>query len=683
MLQLPVEKAFGVSKSRLALLRKLKIETIDDLISYYPRGYEDRSQLREIASLKDGDIALVRGTVAEEPTMARIRKNLCVIKVKVFDDSGILRLTFFNQKFVMTSLKRGETYLFYGKVKADYRSLSMSGPVFEPEDSQRHMGHIIPLYSLTKGLSQKVFSNIMSQAVDAVASDVEETLPSYLKESLKLCDRAFAYHNIHFPRSFDALKAAKQRLVFEELLFLQLGQLSMNRFHQAAQGIRLTNFKIVEQLNELLPFELTGAQKRVIREICADFRDGKQLNRLIQGDVGSGKTIVACAIMLIVANNGYQSAMMAPTEILAAQHYEGLKGYFDAFGVSCDLLTGNTSKKKKTEILEKLRNNEIQVLFGTHAILEEDVEFSRFALCITDEQHRFGVKQRNSLYSKGENPHTLVMTATPIPRTLALIMYSDLDVSIIDELPPNRQKIETYCVSEQSRQRINAFLKKELDSGSQAYIVCPLVEESETMAEELKNVTDYTAQLQRDFPSYPVELLHGKMKGKEKDEIMLRFKNREIAVLVSTTVIEVGVNVPNATLMIVENAERFGLAQLHQLRGRVGRGEKQSYCILVSSATAKHTRERLQVLCKTNDGFQISEQDLRQRGPGDFFGTEQSGFVDLKIANLIGDVRVLELASRTAKKILSEDPDLSLEKNYLLKKNVQKLFLRNGINILN
>ncbi len=683
MLRLPIEKALGVSQSRLTLLKKLKIETIEDLISYYPRGYEDRSQLREIASLQDGEVALVKGTVAEEPTMARIRKNLCVIKTKVFDDSGVLQLTFFNQKFVMTSLKKGETYLFYGKVKADYRSLSMSGPVFEPEGTHRHMGHIIPLYSLTKGLSQKVFTNMVAGVVGTVDRDLEETLPSYLKEGLHLCDRVFAYHNIHFPRSFDALQAAKQRLVFEELLFLQLGQLSMNRLNQTNKGIRLTNFKIVEQLNEMLPFELTNAQKRVIREICADFRDGKQLNRLIQGDVGSGKTIVACAIMLIAANNGYQSALMAPTEILAVQHYEGLKGYFEAFGVTCDILTGSTPKKKKTEILGKLKTNEIQVLFGTHAILEVDVEFSNFALCITDEQHRFGVKQRNSLYSKGAHPHTLVMTATPIPRTLALIMYSDLDISIIDELPPNRQKVETYCVSEQSRGKIDAFLRKELDGGSQAYIVCPLVEESETMTEDLKNVTDYTQQLAEKFPDYRIALLHGKMKAKEKDEIMLQFKNREIDVLVSTTVIEVGVNVPNATLMIVENAERFGLAQLHQLRGRVGRGEKQSYCILVSSATAKHTRERLKVLCQTNDGFQISEQDLRQRGPGDFFGTEQSGFVDLKIANLIGDVKVLELASRTAKKILDEDPELSLEKNYLLKKNVKELFLKNGVKVFN
>ena len=683
MLELPIEKALGVSQSRLALLKKLKIQTIEDLIYYYPRGYEDRSQLREIASLKNGETALIKGTVAEEPALSRIRKNLCMIKVKVFDDSGMMQITFFNQKFVVSSLKKGETYLFYGKAKVDYRSISMSSPVFEPENSNRHMGHIIPLYSLTKGLSQKVFTNIMAGVIGTVDEDLEETLPTYLKERLHLCDRVFAFHNIHFPRSFEALEAAKQRLVFEELLFLQLGQLSMNRLSQASHGIRLTNFKIVEKLNEMLPFELTNAQKRVIREICADFRDGKQLNRLIQGDVGSGKTIVACAIMLVAANNGYQSALMAPTEILAVQHYDGLKGYFEAFGFVSDILTGSTPKKRKKEILERLKNNEIQILFGTHAILEDDVEFAKFALCITDEQHRFGVKQRNSLYSKGENPHTLVMTATPIPRTLALIMYSDLDVSVIDELPPNRQKVETYCVSEGSRTRIDAFLSRELKDGSQAYIVCPLVEEWETMTEQLKNVTDYTRQLKEKFPDFRMELLHGKMKSKDKDEIMMRFKNHEVDVLVSTTVIEVGVNVPNATLMIVENAERFGLAQLHQLRGRVGRGKKKSYCILVSSATARNTRERMKVLCQTNDGFQISEQDLRQRGPGDFFGTDQSGFVDLKIANLIGDVKVLELASRTAKKILAEDPELSDRKNYLLKKSVKKLFLKNGVKVFN
>lgn len=683
MLELPIERVLGVSQSRLALLKKLKIETIEDLICYYPRGYEDRSQLRDIASLGQDEVALIKGTVAEDPTFARIRKNLCVIKVMVFDDSGMMQITFFNQKFVMKSLKKGETYLFYGKVKQSNRILSMSSPVFEPENSNRHMGHIIPLYSLTKGLSQKVFTNIMAGIVGTVDEDLEETLPTYLKEGLHLCDRVFAYHNIHFPRSFEALNAAKQRLVFEELLFLQLGQLSMNRLNQTNQGIRLTNFKIVEQLNEMLPFELTNAQKRVIREICADFRDGKQLNRLIQGDVGSGKTIVACAIMLIAANNGYQSALMAPTEILAVQHYEGLKGYFEAFGFVSDILTGSTPKKRKQELLKRLQNNEIQVLFGTHAILEKDVQFAKFALCITDEQHRFGVKQRNSLYRKGEHPHTLVMTATPIPRTLALILYSDLDVSVIDELPPNRQKVETYCISEKNRERMNSFLSRELESGSQAYIVCPLVEESDTAAESLKNVTDYTRQLKEKFQNFRIELLHGKMKAKDKDEIMLRFKKHEIDVLVSTTVIEVGVNVPNATLMIVENAERFGLAQLHQLRGRVGRGTKQSYCILVSSATAKNTKERLKVLCQTNDGFKISEQDLRQRGPGDFFGTEQSGFVDLKIANLIGDLKVLELASRMAKKILSEDPKLSKPENYLLKKNVRKLFLKNGVQLFN
>ncbi len=683
MLELPIEKTLGVSQARLTLLKKLKIHTVEDLISYYPRAYEDRSVCRAIDSLENGEIALIRGTVAEEPVFSRIRKNLSVIKLKVFDDSGMLSITFFNQKFVVNSLKKGETYLFYGKVKKEFRTVSMSSPVFEPEQSRRHLGHIIPVYPLTKGLSQKVFCNIMAGMVGTADSDLEETLPAYLKEGLHLCDRVFAYHNIHFPRSFEALEAAKQRLVFEELLFLQLGQLSINRLNQTNQGIHFSNFKIVEKLNEILPFELTNAQKRVIREICTDFRDGKQLNRLIQGDVGSGKTIVACAIMLIAAHNGYQSALMAPTEILAVQHYEGLKEYFEHFGVTCDILTGSTSKKRKKEILERLEKNELQVLFGTHAILEEDVTFAKFGLCITDEQHRFGVKQRNSLYSKGERPHTLVMTATPIPRTLALIMYSDLDISIIDELPPNRQKVDTYKVSEQSRGQVNAFLQRELDGGSQAYIVCPLVEESEAMTDELKNVTDYTKKLREILPQARIELLHGKMKAKEKDEIMLRFKAHETDILVSTTVIEVGVNVPNSTLMIVENAERFGLAQLHQLRGRVGRGEKKSYCILVSSATAKATKERLKVLCETNDGFKISEQDLRQRGPGDFFGTEQSGFVDLKIANLIGDVKVLELASRTAKKILGEDPELKLEKNYLLKKNVKKLFLKNGVEIFN
>ena len=590
----------------------------------------------------------------------------------IYDETGKMEVTYFNQKFMFSNIEEGEEYLFFGKVQRDFGKLQMTNPVTEKE--QKNTGGITPVYSLTKGLSQNVFSSFVKSAILAIDLQTKETLPDYIKRKYKLCDILFAYKNIHFPSNEQALKLARERLAFEELLFFELGLLGKKQNNSLNKGIPFKDYKIVEKLEDIIPFKLTNAQKRTVREIAKDINSGKQLNRLVQGDVGSGKTMVALCALLIAANSGYQGAMMAPTEILAHQHYEELCKYLEHFGFSVGLLTGSTPKKEKAALLKDLKEGKIHILVGTHAIIEADVEFKNLAMCITDEQHRFGVNQRGKLFDKGNNPHFLVMSATPIPRTLALIMYSDLDVSIIDELPPGRKTVKTIAANEKDREKIDEFLRERLKADDQIYIVCPLVEETENSDESLKNAVEYSKIIEKKFSDYKVAFLHGKMKNSEKDDIMMRFKSGEIRILVSTTVIEVGVNVPNATVMMVENAERFGLSQLHQLRGRVGRGEKQAYNILVSDNPSKTTMERLKVMVKTNDGFKISEKDLELRGPGDFFGTAQSGFFDMKIANFLTDVKTLNTVMEEAKEILSRDPYLEREENALLRENVRKIF---------
>ena len=671
MIDMSVEKLPNIKKERGAMLKKLGIATLHDLLNHFPRSYEDRSKRKSLIECFDGEKVLVKATVKTK-SYRSIRKNLDMVKLSVYDETGKMEVTYFNQKFMFSNIEEGEEYLFFGKVQRDFGKLQMTNPVTEKE--QKNTGGITPVYSLTKGLSQNVFASFVKSAILAIDIQTKETLPDYIKRKYKLCDILFAYKNIHFPSNEQALKLARERLAFEELLFFELGLLGKKQNNSLNKGIPFKDYKIVEKLEDIIPFKLTNAQKRTVREIAKDINSGKQLNRLVQGDVGSGKTMVALCALLIAANSGYQGAMMAPTEILAHQHYEELCKYLEHFGFSVGLLTGSTPKKEKAALLKDLKEGKIHILVGTHAIIEADVEFKNLAMCITDEQHRFGVNQRGKLFDKGNNPHFLVMSATPIPRTLALIMYSDLDVSIIDELPPGRKTVKTIAANEKDREKIDEFLRERLKADDQIYIVCPLVEETENSDESLKNAVEYSKIIEKKFSDYKVAFLHGKMKNSEKDDIMMRFKSGEIRILVSTTVIEVGVNVPNATVMMVENAERFGLSQLHQLRGRVGRGEKQAYNILVSDNPSKTTMERLKVMVKTNDGFKISEKDLELRGPGDFFGTAQSGFFDMKIANFLTDVKTLNTVMEEAKEILSRDPYLEREENALLRENVRKIF---------
>jgi len=550
----------------------------------------------------------------------------------------------------------------------------MVSPVFDEETKNKNTGKIIPIYPLTYNLSQNVLRGIIENAITLVNNSLPETLPKYILDEYKLLGINESIHKIHFPENFDEFEKARKRLVFEELLGMQLALLNLkNKYEADTNGIQFDkNVKMSDVINAL-PFKLTKAQLRVLEEIDKDMESNKNMNRLLQGDVGSGKTAVSIIASYKAVKCGYQVAIMAPTAILASQHLESFKEILDQFGIRCELLISSITKKKKEEILERLRNGEIDILIGTHALLEENVVFKNLGFVVTDEQHRFGVKQRTTIVEKGQNPDVLVMTATPIPRTLALILYGDLDISIIDELPPNRKKIDTFAVTKGMEERVNNFIQKQVDEGRQAYIVCPLVEENEEM--NLKSVTALAEKYKNEvFKDYKVEYLHGKMKNKEKDEIMERFKNGDIDILISTTVIEVGVNVPNASLMVVENAERFGLAQLHQLRGRVGRGEYQSYCILKYQGNSDVIRKRMKVMTDTNDGFIISEKDLELRGSGEFFGTRQHGLPEFKIANLFEDMPVLKQVQALAIKITEEDPKLELEKNKELRLLIEEKF---------
>ena len=540
----------------------------------------------------------------------------------------------------------------------------------------QNTGRIIPIYPLTYKLSQNQLRKIMEAGIKEVYGNLPETLPNYLLKEYKLEDINNATKHIHFPDEFKDFNIARNRLVFEELLTVQLALLELkNSYNNDIKGIEFSkNAKMSDVINTL-PFKLTKAQLRVLEEIDNDMESSKNMNRLLQGDVGSGKTVVAMCAAYKAVKSGYQAAIMAPTAILASQHLENFRDILENLGIRCELLISGITKKKKEDILERLKNGEIDILIGTHAIIEDNVVFKNLGLVVTDEQHRFGVKQRTKIAEKGENPDVLVMTATPIPRTLALILYGDLDISIIDELPPNRKKIETFAVNKSMTDRVNNFIRKQLEEGRQAYIVCPLVEENEEM--DLKSVEKiYETYSKEVFPDYKVDFIHGKMKQKDKDSIMERFKNKEIDVLVSTTVIEVGVDVPNSNIMVIENAERFGLAQLHQLRGRVGRGKYQSYCILKFEGKSDNVRKRMKVMCDTNDGFIISEKDLELRGSGDFFGTMQHGLPEFKIANLFEDVGILKLVQSVATKILLDDPKLEKQENKLLKELIKDKFTK-------
>lgn len=573
-------------------------------------------------------------------------------------------------------MKYGKKYRFFGKISNKYGKIDLTSPVFDEIEKKNNTGKIIPLYPLTFSLSQNTIRKIIENGLKDVEEDggLKETLPQYILNEYKLEEINKAIETVHFPKEFADFEIARKRFVFEELLSTQLALLQLKNSNlKDHKGISFSKDAHMSDVINSLPFNLTKAQLRVLEEIDKNMEQDKSMNRLLQGDVGSGKTVVAMISAYKAVKSGYQVAVLAPTAILATQHLENFQKILKKFDIRCELLISGITKKKKTEILEKLQNGEIDILIGTHAMLEENVTFKNLGLVVTDEQHRFGVKQRTTMAQKGENPDVLVMSATPIPRTLALILYGDLDISVIDELPPNRKKIETFAVTKALEDRVNNFVRKQVDEGRQAYIVCPLVEESEE--NDLQSVISLYEKCKTEvFPNYRIEYIHGKMKQKEKDDIMERFKNGEIDILISTTVIEVGVDVPNSSIMVIEDAQRFGLAQLHQLRGRVGRGEYQSYCILKYEGKGKNTRERMKIMTQTNDGFVISQKDLELRGSGDFFGTNQHGIPNFKIANLFTDIDILKLAQEAAIKIVNDDEKLEKPENDLLKELVKDKF---------
>jgi len=659
----------GVGPAKEALFNNLGIYTVEDLLYYFPRDYEDRTKKKQIFELLDGERVAFDATVKGLVTESRVRRNMTMIKANVVDQTGAVSLTWFNTTYIKNALKPGATYTFFGQIKRCVNRIEVINPVFEECGCDKNTGKILAIYPSTTNLTQNSIRSVVKNIFNDLGNKFDEFLPESIRLNNDLVDINNALYYIHFPDNEESYIKARRRLVFDELLLLELGLMRI-KFGKDdnKNGIR---FDIVDDVNEFinkLPFKLTNAQNKVIEAIFSDMNSNKPMNRLLQGDVGSGKTIVAAISMFNAVKNGYQAVMMAPTGILAEQHFSGFKELFDDYGIRVELLSGGMTAKQKRLAKERIANGEADIVVGTHALLEDDVSFKNLGFIVTDEQHRFGVRQRSKLTEKGKNPDTLVMTATPIPRTLALILYGDMDISIIDELPPNRKVIDTFLIGPSLEDRLNGFISKEVETGRQAYVVCPLIEEDEEKEEvedkpKLKTVIEIAENYKKIFPNYKVEFLHGKMKQSQKDEIMLRFKNHEVDILVSTTVIEVGVNVPNATLMIIENAERFGLAALHQLRGRVGRGDKKSYCILKCYSLGKNTKERMDIMTKTNDGFKIAEKDLELRGPGEFLGVRQHGVPEFRIANVFADKLVLEETSKVAKDIflhMKDDNNIKL-----------------------
>ena len=698
--QTPVKKLFGVGEKIEKSLHGGGFFTVKDLLYHFPRAYQNRADVKLIADESHhGEYHSYILTIANEPHAAMIKRGMNLLKFRAFDESGTVNITYFNQNYLKDVFHQGSTFRFWGKVSKEKRTLCMTSPSYEPILPSKELDALIPVYPLSAGLNQKLINKLEREIFSSLGEFVVDYLPQKIRDENNLCTLTYAFENIHFPKTEESLERAIKRLTFDELYLFALS-LSKLKTVQKTKKAPIFMDTSINELLSTLSYTPTNAQMKAIKEISKDVSSNNgeyiiPMNRIVVGDVGSGKTLCAAAAAYIACKNEYQCALMAPTEILATQHYESLYPLFKKLGISCELLTGSTPAKEKKATLGRLKSGECSFVIGTHALIQSSVEFKNLALAITDEQHRFGAVQRSSLSDKGFYAHTLVMSATPIPRTLSFMIYGDLDISLIDEMPPGRKKVLTCVVDESYRQRLNAFIKKQVDLGTQVYIVCPSVEEKKEDSDNvsdfdpfsmlfmesqppLKSAVDYAKELQENvFPDLKIAFIHGKMKGKEKDQIMSEFSEGKIDVLVSTTVIEVGVNVPNASLMIVENAERFGLSQLHQLRGRVGRGSQQSYCVLVSDSKGENANERLNIMKTIYDGYTIAERDLQMRGPGDFFSStasvRQSGQLDLGISKSCQDTSLVHCAFESAKSTLELDPTLSNQDNILLRLKVEEI----------
>lgn len=650
-----VSAARGVGPKKAQVFEKLHIHTLSDALETYPRTYEDRTHITPIAEIDGEEVYCVRAVVGTAPQLRRIRKGLELTKLTVFDSSGTLNITYFNNKYAAALLREGREYLFYGRVQGFGRGRTMLTPKSEPvAETGQAAGRIVPVYPLCAGLTQNDLLRVTDCALAAVPGTWDDPLPEGLRLKYGLLGVTDALSAIHRPRTLGEVAQARRRMVFEELFLLCCGLAQLRQRRRQEDGLPFADCEL-DAFFAALPFSPTGAQRRACAELAADCASGQPMNRLVQGDVGSGKTVVAAALCVLAAQNGYQAAFMAPTEILAAQHAATLAPLLQKCGITVALLTGSMRAQARRDALAAIESGEAQVVVGTHALIQQGVAFQRLGAVVADEQHRFGVAQRAALAAKGAAPHTLVMSATPIPRTLALIMYGDLDVSVLDELPPGRTPVQTYAVGEHMRARIVRFIEKQLAAGGQAFVVCPLVEEGEL---PLKSAEQHAQALQKALPSRRVATLHGRMKSAEKERVMTAFAAGEYDVLVATTVIEVGVDVPNANLMVVEDADRFGLSQLHQLRGRVGRGKRQSYCVFFGADKGEVARERLKTLCQTSDGFEVARADLAMRGPGDFFGRRQHGLPALHVADLAADLALMQSAREEAETLLAADPQM-------------------------
>lgn len=692
---IPITKLSGIGTARARAFARLGIEDTLDLIYHFPRAYENRADIRLLSESSPEEKCAFLLTVATEPQVRMIRRGMTLLKFRAFDESSSCEITFFNQNYLKEIFHVGTVFRFYGKAERVGRRFALSSPAFEPYIEGRELKPFFALYPLTEGLTQKLVSGAVAEAIRGM--QISDPLPEDIRRENKLCILKYALENIHAPESYEALAAAKRRLIFDELFDFSLGMRFCGEKRNSETAFALADTDITPFVS-LLPYELTGAQKRVMDEVLSDMSKRTPMSRIIVGDVGCGKTVLAASAMYVAVKNRCQAALMAPTEILARQHYADLLPMFESVGMSCALLVGAVSAPEKRKIYAGLESGKIDVVIGTQALLQDKLNFASLGLIVTDEQHRFGVMQRAALSKKNEGAHVLVMSATPIPRTLALTLYGDLDVSVVDELPPGRQRVDTFVVTEDYRERLNGFIRKNINEGGQVYIVCPAVEESENEEGELslseieisfeekepelplKAAVKYAKELSEDiFPEYEVGFVHGKMKAAEKDAVMRDFSEGRIKILVSTTVIEVGVNVPNATLMIVENAERFGLSQLHQLRGRVGRGKRKSYCVLVSDSKTEKAKKRLDIMRTTYDGYSIAERDLDMRGPGDFFAAyggeevRQHGGLKFRLANVCDDVELLRAATCAADEIIGRDPGLEKQENASLRSRIENM----------